>query len=238
MNDDQKCKKKMIFGKKHAALPQLQIPNHKQRVFYSVWHGHEQLTALETTKRKELHRHILTGCPWNHFGCQSLKERFFRDTLYLSWVLKMFWSHSSYFPIGHNSISNNCRSERQISPVFLASTIQAAGSISSARRSSKKLNIPSQSLRRIFHSRIQMEMLTQGLLKSLGRSRRASARSASDGSGRRLAFCGRAARRRGQSVTPRLARFSQLNPWIGRKCSCRQVSIRWRNLPRKNKSWV
>ena len=26
--------------------------------------------------------HILTGCPWNHFGCQSLKERFFRDTLY------------------------------------------------------------------------------------------------------------------------------------------------------------
>ena len=20
--------------------------------------------------------HILTGCPWNHFGCQSLKERF------------------------------------------------------------------------------------------------------------------------------------------------------------------
>ena len=116
--------------------------------------------------------------------------------------------YSSYFPIGHNSISNNCRSERQISPVFLASTIQAAGSISSARRSSKKLNIPSQSLRRIFHSRIQMEMLTQGLLKSLGRSRRASARSASDGSGRRLAFCGRAARRRGQSVTPRLARFS------------------------------
>ena len=127
---------------------------------------------------------------------------------YLSWVLKIFWSHSSYFPIGHSSISNNCRSERQISPVFLASTIQAAGSISSARRSSKKLNIPSQSLRRIFHSRIQMEMLTQGLLKSLGRSRRASARSASDGSGRRLAFCGRAARRRGQSVTPRLARFS------------------------------
>ena len=47
--------------------------------------GHEQLTALETTKRKDLHRHILTGCPWNHFfGCQSLKERFFRDTLYIS----------------------------------------------------------------------------------------------------------------------------------------------------------
>ena len=44
--------------------------------------GHEQLTAWETTKRKDLHRHILTGCPWNHFfGCQSLKERFFRDTL-------------------------------------------------------------------------------------------------------------------------------------------------------------
>ena len=53
-------------------------------IFYSVLHGHEQLTALETTKRKELHRHILTGCPWNHFGCQSLKERFFRDTLYLT----------------------------------------------------------------------------------------------------------------------------------------------------------
>ena len=24
--------------------------------------------------------HILTGCPWNHFGCQSLKERFFLQT--------------------------------------------------------------------------------------------------------------------------------------------------------------
>ena len=93
MNDDQKCKKKMIFGKKHAALPQLQIPNHKQRVFYSVWHGHEQLTALETTKRKELHRHILTGCPWNHFGCQSLKERFFRDTLYIRLCSFHFFRH-------------------------------------------------------------------------------------------------------------------------------------------------
>ena len=38
--------------------------------------------------------HILTGCPWNHFGCQSLKERFFRDTLYVITIkkfLRLFW---------------------------------------------------------------------------------------------------------------------------------------------------
>ena len=79
-----KMQKKWFLGKSmpHYHNSKSQIPNHKQRVFYNIWHGHEQLTALETTKRKELHRHILTGCPWNHFGCQSLKERFFRDTLY------------------------------------------------------------------------------------------------------------------------------------------------------------
>ena len=40
--------------------------------------GHEQLTAaLETTKRKNLHWHILTGCPWNHlFGANLLKSVF------------------------------------------------------------------------------------------------------------------------------------------------------------------
>lgn len=50
-------------------------------------------------------------------------------------------------------------------------------------------------------------MCLKGLLKSLGRSRRTSARSASDGSGSRLAFAGRIARR-AHSITPRLARFS------------------------------
>ena len=70
---------------------------------------------------------------------------------------------------------------------------------------------------------IQINMLyTQGLFKSLGRSRRTSARSASDGSGRRLAFAGRLARR-AQSITPRLARFSFLES--GNMCFSNEVKL-------------
>ena len=54
---------------------------------------------------------------------------------------------------------------------------------------------------------IQRCLRIKGLLKSLGGLRRTSRQSASDGSGRRLAFAGRVARR-AQSITPRLARFS------------------------------